>query len=315
LFRARPRLPCRTPSRPTPTDLPNGVTTGYAYDAGSRLTSLTYTLATSTLGTLQYSYDASGNRSVVGGTWARTGLPLALEAATYNAANRQLTFGTQALTYDFSGNLTSDGTSTSTCDARDRLIHPRGHATTYMYETMDWVASRTDSLSRSSASPAREAPSAWAHVVGRYLEALRVTHYAADTVHVRTLYLKYFTAWATARGIAKPEDVTRADVERYQIWLYHYRQRTGGPLSVWSQHGRLVAVKGLFRWLAKQRVLSANPAAELELPRVTAQRLPQPLTDTEISQVPPTLTPRPRLGCAIAPSWKPATPRGCGGWS
>ncbi len=121
--------------------------------------------------------------------------------------------------------------------------------------------------------------------MGRYLEALRVTHYAADTVHVRTLYLKYFTAWATARGIAKPEDVTRADVERYQRWLYYYRQRTGGPLSVWSQHGRLVAVKGLFRWLAKQRELSANPAAELELPRVTAQRLPQPLTDTEITQV------------------------------
>src|SRR5881397_486393 len=94
----------------------------------------------------------------------------------------------------------------------------------------------------------------------------------ADTVHIRTLYLKYFTAWATAHGLTKPEEVTRADLERYQRWLYHYRKRTGGPLSVWSQHGRLVAVKGLFRWLTKQRALSANPAAELELPRVTAQR-------------------------------------------
>jgi len=63
---------------------------------------------------------------------------------------------------------------------------------------------------------------------------------------VRSLYLKYFAAWATAHGITKLEDVTRADVERYQRWL-HYRKRTGGPLSVWSQHGRLVAVKGLFR--------------------------------------------------------------------
>ena len=79
--------------------------------------------------------------------------------------------------------------------------------------------------------------------------------------------------------------MTRADVERYQIWLYHYRQRTGRPLSVWSQHGRLVAVKGLFRWLTKHRALAANPAAEVELPRVTAQRLPQPLTDTEIGEV------------------------------
>jgi integrase/recombinase XerD len=44
-------------------------------------------------------------------------------------------------------------------------------------------------------------------------------------------------------------------------------------------------VKGLFRWLTKQRVLPTNPAAELELPRVTAQRLPQPLTDAEIIDV------------------------------
>jgi integrase/recombinase XerD len=54
---------------------------------------------------------------------------------------------------------------------------------------------------------------------------------------------------------------------------------------VWSQHGRLIAVRGLFRWLTKQRVLSTNPTAELELPRVTAQQLPQPLTDAEITRV------------------------------
>src|SRR5438309_1008903 len=108
-------------------------------------------------------------------------------------------------------------------------------------------------MSRSAAaSPAPAVPSAWAAVVARYLEALRLTHYAADTVHIRALYLKYFVAWAVARGLTKPEDVSRSALERYQRWLYHYRKRTGTPLSVWSQHGRLVAVKGLFRWLTKQ---------------------------------------------------------------
>ncbi|MGH7302755.1 MAG: site-specific tyrosine recombinase XerC [Candidatus Rokuibacteriota bacterium] len=150
---------------------------------------------------------------------------------------------------------------------------------------MDQVAAGTARAGSNCASSAPTAPDAWADVVARYLEALRVTHYAATTVHVRMLYLKYFTTWATARGLAQPADITRADVERYQRWLYDYRTRTGGPLSVWSQHGRLVAVKGLFRWLAKRRALATNPAAELELPRVTAQRLPQPLTDAEITQV------------------------------
>src|SRR5947199_8774190 len=138
-------------------------------------------------------------------------------------------------------------------------------------------------MSRTAAatSPAPVVPSAWADVVARYLEALRLTHYAADTVHIRTLYLKYFVAWAMARGLTTPEDITRAALERYQRWLYHYRKRTGTPLSVWSQHGRLVAVKGLFRWLAKQRALPTDPAAEPELHAGPAQRLPAPLTDRE----------------------------------
>src|SRR5881628_580892 len=66
-------------------------------------------------------------------------------------------------------------------------------------------------------SPAPVVPSAWADVVARYLEALRLTHYAADTVHIRTLYLKYFVAWATARGLTTPAAVTRAALERYQL--------------------------------------------------------------------------------------------------
>jgi hypothetical protein len=73
-------------------------------------------------------------------------------------------------------------------------------------------------MAQSSAS-SPDLPAAWAYVVGRYLDALRVTHYSADTVHVRTLYLTYFTAWAITHGMAKPEDVTCADVERYQRWL------------------------------------------------------------------------------------------------
>src|SRR6058998_3567850 len=171
------------------------------------------------------------------------------------------------------------------------------------------------SLAAATTLPTPPPPGAWADVVARYLEALRLTHYAADTVHIRALYLKYFTAWAAARGLTKPEDITRAALERYQRWLYHYRKRTGTPLSVWSQHGRLVAVKGLFRWLTKQRVLATNPAAELELPRVTAQRLPQPLTDAEIIDVLAHADPTTPIGCVTARCSRPATRRGCGGWS
>src|SRR2546422_5515770 len=107
--------------RRTSLTLPNGVTTTYAYDGASRLTGLTYALGATTLGTLTYGYDTTGNRALVGGSWARTGLPQPLTAATYNAANQQLTFSGLTLTYDLNGNVTSDGASSYTWNARDQL--------------------------------------------------------------------------------------------------------------------------------------------------------------------------------------------------
>ena len=108
-------------SRRTTLTLPNGVRAQYGYDTASRLTSLTHNLGATVLGDLQYTYDPAGNRTRVGGSWTRTGLPQPVAAATYNANNQQLTFGSQTLTYDFNGNLTGDGTSTYTWTARNQL--------------------------------------------------------------------------------------------------------------------------------------------------------------------------------------------------
>ena len=72
-----------TANRRTSLTLPSGVMTSYAYDAASRLTGLNYAMGTTTLGTLLYDYDAGGNRTLVGGTWARTALPQLLASATY----------------------------------------------------------------------------------------------------------------------------------------------------------------------------------------------------------------------------------------
>src|SRR3989442_1849860 len=104
--------------RRTSVTLPNGVVTEYTYDAASRVIGLAYRKDTTTLGTLSYTYDAASNRVQVGGTWARTALPPALDPATYDAANRPLTFGGQFLASDPNGNLLSDGTSGYTWDAQ-----------------------------------------------------------------------------------------------------------------------------------------------------------------------------------------------------
>ncbi len=93
----------------------------HEYDTGSLLTGITYKLGAQTLGTLTYTYDANGQRTAVGGTWAPTNLPAALASATYDASNQVLTWSGTPFTYDANGNLTNDGTKTYTWNARDQL--------------------------------------------------------------------------------------------------------------------------------------------------------------------------------------------------
>jgi integrase/recombinase XerD len=108
----------------------------------------------------------------------------------------------------------------------------------------------------------------------RHLEWLRVHAYSERTVRQRDVYLGYFLRWCEARSIRRPMEVTRPMLERYQRHLYHYRKEDGRPLSFISQTGRLMAVRGYFRWLVRQNALLSNPAADLELPRME-KRLPR----------------------------------------
>ncbi len=80
------------------------------------------------MGDLTYTYDAAGQRTTVGGSFARTGLPHALASATYDAGNRLATWPGQIFGYDLNGNLTSDGTTTYTWNARNELTALTGGA-------------------------------------------------------------------------------------------------------------------------------------------------------------------------------------------
>ena len=122
--------------------------------------------------------------------------------------------------------------------------------------------------------------------VRRYLEWLAVRNYSPRTVGNAESSLRLFVEWCGARSLVRPVELTKPILERYQRHLYHLRRPDGRPqLSFRSQHVRLSAVRGFFRWLVKQNVLSANPASELELPRLPA-RLPRDvLTVAEVERV------------------------------
>ncbi len=131
-------------SRRTSLTLPNGVTLNYGYDAASQLTGISYTLGSNTLGNLTYAYDLAGRRTVVGGSYARTGTPQAASSATYNVNNQLTQWKGASLTYDANGNLTGDGTNTYTWNARNQLVAISGGASaSFQYDPFGRRMSKT----------------------------------------------------------------------------------------------------------------------------------------------------------------------------
>lgn len=114
---------------------------------------------------------------------------------------------------------------------------------------------------------------------------MQTRNYAPGTIHNGRLYIGRFIDWLAERGVLNAQDVTRPMLERYQRVLFHHRKQDGSPLSFAGQHVRLTTIQGFFKWLCRKYYITANPAADLELPKVE-KRLPrQVLTAHEAEQV------------------------------
>ncbi len=69
-------------------------------------------------------------------------------------------------------------------------------------------------------------PHGFAVLSAAFFEWMRVKNYSERTVENRQNYLRYFVLWCGERGIVQPAEVSKAVLERYQRWLYHYTRRT-----------------------------------------------------------------------------------------
>jgi integrase/recombinase XerD len=118
-----------------------------------------------------------------------------------------------------------------------------------------------------------------------FLEWMRIKNYSENTVHGRQHYLAAFVSWCQDRGVTQPAEVTKALLERYQRWLYHYRKDNGKALTFSSQSAHLVPVRAFFKWCAKKNHTLYNPAGELDMPKLE-KRLPKHvLTASEADRV------------------------------
>ncbi|HEY6455575.1 MAG TPA: hypothetical protein VIY90_09890 [Steroidobacteraceae bacterium] len=114
----------------------------------------------------------------------------------------------------------------------------------------------------------------------RFLEWSASRGYTRQTTASRADHLKRFIRWCAERSIERPQDVTRPILERYRRYLYHYRKEGGEPLSFATQQQRLLPLRVFFKYLARENLILANPASELELPRAH-RRLPAHLLSRE----------------------------------
>jgi integrase/recombinase XerD len=131
-----------------------------------------------------------------------------------------------------------------------------------------------------------ETPGGFHGYLIEFIDWTAARQYSAMTVKARRIEVGYFIDWCEQRSIVRPDEVTRAILERYRQHVFLYRRKTdGAPLSHQTQGKRLISVRAFFQWMARQHHLLYNPASELELPR-QQQRLPRHiLSVAEVEQV------------------------------
>jgi len=139
-------------------------------------------------------------------------------------------------------------------------------------------AATPDGLNRADAFTLASLSDAW-------FRRLEERAYSLRTVEARKWALRVFLRWAEERDLHRPDQVTKPILESYQRGLFQYRKEDGKPLGVTTQRGYLGAVQNFFAWLCRENVLSANPAADLDLPRKPNKILPRALSLEDIRQI------------------------------
>jgi integrase/recombinase XerD len=119
----------------------------------------------------------------------------------------------------------------------------------------------------------------------RYVEHQRIRNFSEETVRLTEIGLRTFIGWAEDRSLVRPGQITRPILESFQRWLFYRRKPNGKPIAMSSQHLAVQKVVGFFRYLTRQGAIVANPASDLEMPRLP-KRLPRAvLTERDSEKV------------------------------
>ncbi len=100
-----------------------------------------------------------------------------------------------------------------------------------------------------------------------YLDHLRVERgLAANTLAAYRRDLRLYARYLADRGIAGPLAVAADDVEGFVAWLREQTTTNGRPYASSSVARAVVAVRGLYRFLAREGLADDDVAAALDVP-------------------------------------------------
>jgi integrase/recombinase XerD len=103
--------------------------------------------------------------------------------------------------------------------------------------------------------------------IGRHLAWLEARGYATDGLWTRRADLKEFCDWCENREVIRPHDLNRIVIDLYQRYISQRLKKNGDLLSATTQCKKLMTIAKYCKWLARERLIANDPAAELELPR------------------------------------------------
>ena len=106
-----------------------------------------------------------------------------------------------------------------------------------------------------------------------YVEWMRVHNYSELTIYKYRQHANDFRAWCEDRLLMRPDQISRAMLERYQHWLYGSQDGRGHLMSYRNQYERMGSVRSWFKWMARQEYVETSPAADVQLPQLP-HRLP-----------------------------------------
>lgn len=116
----------------------------------------------------------------------------------------------------------------------------------------------------------------------RYLTWMVATRYAEASVKIAHADLEWLYRFRAMHGVERIADVTPEVLDAYSLWLRErpHAYHDGKKIGTHTIYYRLTTAKGFFRWLAQNMIVLADPAEDLELPRVH-RNLPETILTQE----------------------------------